>query len=90
MYQKDGVSEKDIAEKFPQYKRRAINGHMKLDLSDTIGDKRQFNGACKANGTTKIRKKKYQHIPLTLSVYLRIMHQEFGTPGKELLKELSK
>ena len=90
MYQTDGLREKEIAKKFPQYKRRTINRNMKLELTDRIADKRQFNGACKANGTKKIKKKKYQHIPLTLSVYLRIMHQEFGTPGKELIKKYRK
>ena len=90
LYQKKRWRGKDIAAKFKEYHPRAINRHMKKKLMDTSGDKRKFNGAPKQKtkdiGQKKKGKKKYMSIPLTLSVYLRIMNQDLGVPGKELVE----
>ncbi len=94
LHQKKGLKGKELVKRYKQYSKTQIYRHMKMDISDTTGDKRKGNGRMKSDQCVRVGKNKcknkYKKIPLTLSVFLRFLHQENGISGKELVKRYPK
>ncbi len=62
---------------------------MVREMSDEVLDRRIYNKGVRKNVPKKKKKvvrKKYKKIPLTLSVSLRVLHQEVEVCGKELVR----
>ena len=90
LHQKQGLKGVDVVARYKSYCPRSVYRHMKMKITDSTGDKRKFNGAKKLEipkiAPKKIKRKNYKPIPLTLSVNLRILHQDFCVRGKELVR----
>ena len=86
LHQKQGLMGVDVAARYKSYCPRSIYRHMRMKINDSTGDKGKFNGAKKSEfpkiAPKKIKRKKYKPIPLTLSVYLRILNHDFRVRGK--------
>ena len=88
LHQKKGLTGKELTCRYSEYSP-AVYRHMTKSPWDTCVDRRKYNmGTSKKQETRELqrRKKKYQKVPLEVSLHLRFMHQDVKISGKELVK----